>query len=349
LFLTLQVRYDDGDSESAVAPRCIRAKPALLAAASQPAAARSAFANAASVFDLSEPSDDDAAAAAGSSVEAAAPLAATTRSATALAAEDIHAPRDCKAGDAAPSDAAADPAHAPTAHAPRAPAAIAGAPGGAAAPGADSTAAAACFRDGGHSEVARLTALLAREVAARAALEAQLHAARSAPQAHRAACPAAAALASPEAAAAAALAKAARSLVLLREAPTRWDQHRARVLRSYAAEAIARGQEVVQLKHALARQAQSAAAGAPAARAATAAAASLLLPPPPPGLGRKGAGRRQGGFAVPGFAPGSARGRAVRFVAAQGGLGEQLAERCEAFFGCADLEALAEDADAKVG
>jgi hypothetical protein len=195
-----------------------------------------------------------------------------------------------------------------------------------------------------------LTALLAREVAARAALEAQLHAARSAPQA-RAARPAAAALASPEAAAAAALAKAARSLVLLREAPTRWDQLRARVLRSYAAEAIARGQEVVQLKHALARQAQSAAAGAPAARAATAAAASLLLPPPPPppGLGRKGAGRRQGGFAVPGFAPGSARGRAVRFVAAQGGLGEQLAERCEAFFGCADLEALAEDADAKVG
>lgn len=177
---------------------------------------------------------------------------------------------------------------------------------------------------------------------------------------------------------AAKLAKAACSLVLLREAPTRWDVHRNQVHRSYAAEAIARGEEIVQLKRALAR-AQAAAAGrsnqdfhphtADTARAGTGATAAAEedtrvtaftshLPPPPTTSRIKVKSSLTP--TPPRPPPTSARGRIVRFLVEKGGLtaGSSSSrshshvcspEQCEAFFGCSDLETLAENADAKVG
>jgi hypothetical protein len=174
---------------------------------------------------------------------------------------------------------------------------------------------------------------------------------------------------------AAILAKAARSLVLLREAPTRWDLHRSQVHRSYASEAILRGEEIVQLKHALAR-AQAATANSdphpqradtatPVVQAAAAAAAETTaeagatafpsyLPPPPVPRGKT----KMPLPLPPPPPPSSARGRIVRFLVEKGGLSAGgsssrshtcSSEQCEAFFGCPDLETLAENADAKVG
>ena len=119
------------------------------------------------------------------------------------------------------------------------------------------------------------------------------------------------------------LQRALSKLVLLREAPTRWDRHRAAIMRGYAAEAIARADHVRALEQRVKRLEAAAAETAGAARTPAA-------PPAPPHLAQRA---RAASHSRPGAAAGgrtsagclagsSAHGLMVRFLRAECNLSE---------------------------
>ena len=309
---TFEVCYDDGDTEKAVVGALIRRKGA------QEAAAPRSFAGAADVFSVTH--DDEP--------SRPAPLDGTPHESTGAMnskdgphasrvgggdATETGAPRGAERGGARASDTSAPaypapdcaPDFAPDVASDFAPDVVH--PAGSGAPRDEAVLAVKC------AEVTTRASALASDKAEAAAAALRPQPLRDAK-----------------------LAGVLDRLVLLREAPSRWDRVRASVFASFAHEAVARAQEVKELRHRLHR-AHTALAGATANATASRAEGTHAD-------AAAAGGRAHWRASAASSASGVGSGMLVRFLRVEVGLCEGAAAAAAAALGVSDLGALAANA-----